>query len=109
MKTLKSIFVLIIFLIMVYFCTRNASAVVVDLLFTKFETQLYVMMLAALIIGAFLVGFATIIEHSRLKRQMKKLRKQHVELQNKFKQMEKLHEESSRESLPLPQAVSDSK
>lgn len=109
MKTLKSIFMLIIFVGTVFFCTKNASPVTLDLLFTKIETQLYIMMLSALLLGAFLVGFAAFFEHARVKRHLKKLQKQHIELQSKVKQMEKSQEVSDRGPLSLPQASSNSR
>jgi uncharacterized integral membrane protein len=108
MKILKTIFFLIIFVILVYFCTKNASAVTLDLLFTKIQTQLYLMMLFALLAGALLVGLTTFFEHARLKRQLRKLRKQHVELQSKFKQLEKSQEASAPESMPSSQAGGNS-
>ena len=108
MKPLKTIFMLFIFVALVYFCTRNASPVTVDLLFTKFETRLYVMMLSALLAGAFLVGLTTFVEHARLKRQLRKLRKQHLQLQSKAKELEKLQEASAAESLTASQTAGKS-
>ncbi len=109
MKILKTIFMLVMFIVIVIFCTKNASPVTVDLLFTKIGTQLYMMMLGALLLGALLIGFTTFGEHLRLKRQLKRLRKQCSELQSRVKQIEKSQEVSARESLPLPQVEGNSK
>ncbi|MBW2146508.1 MAG: LapA family protein [Deltaproteobacteria bacterium] len=108
MRILKTIFMLAIFIVLAIFCTKNASAVVVDLLYTKIDTQLYMVMLVALILGAFLVGFVSFADHARLKRQLRRLRKQCYELQNKVNKMEGSREVSSRESLPSPQEKGDS-
>ena len=107
MKTLRNIFWLIVFIVLVVFCTKNASAVVVDLLLTTVETQLYVMMLSALFIGAFFVGFSTFFEHARLKRQLKKMQRQCSDLQNKLKQVEKSQEALPKELPPSAQSASN--
>lgn len=80
MKIIKLLVLLIIFVLLTVFCVRNSSIVTVDYLAGKLEIHFYLAILAAFLLGAFVLAIWTgadwmklIVEKKRLQKHCRKL------------------------------------